>query len=207
MKRIPTFVLCAAVAAVLGSGCQTQMPKASGFLSDYSTLKKVNDSTWDYIDVNALAGCNKFTVPPVKIMVSDYWGGNIGADQREKIAEQFRQKIVSSLSRTYQVVNAPGANVGEVRVAITRAYRVGNSLAIGVEAEVDDSMSHKQLAALTGTRVGAPEMGMNTNVRSINDPSDPGTYMAPWWNRPALDELLNSWADQITKVIDTAHGK
>ncbi len=189
------------------SGCKSTMPKPSGFLSDYSQLKEAKDSTWQNIDISGLAACDKFTVPPVKVVISDYWGASITSEQRDKLAEVFRQKISASVGKRYQIVTTPSATTAEIRVALTRAYRVGNSLAIGVEAEIVNTDSHKQLAAVTGIKVGPPEMSVNTNPRAVNDPSDSGTYTATWWNRPAADELLNRWADQIRKIIDTAHGK
>ena len=207
VKRIPILVLGVMVAAVAGSGCKAPMPKASGFLSDYSHLQEANDSTWQYVDASGLAGCDKFIIPPVKIMVTDYWGASFSDDKRQQLAEAFRQKISQAVSKKYQVVTAPTPTSAEIRVAITRAYRVGNSLGIGIEAEIVGSQSHKQLAALTGVKIGPPEMSINTNPRAVNDPSDPGAYMAAWWNKPAADELLSRWADQIGKMIDTAHGK
>jgi hypothetical protein len=104
------------------------------------------------------------------------------------------------------VVTTAGPNTAEVRAAITRAYRVGNSLAVGVEAEIVASDSRKQLAAVSGVKVGPPEMSINTSARAVNDPSDPGTYMAGWWNRPAADELLSRWTEQIEKLINAGHG-
>ncbi len=207
MKKISIFALGAAAAVILGAGCQTSMPKASGFLSDYSHLKEANDSTWQYVDTAGLAACDKFVVPPVKIMVNDYWGASFNAEQQQKFAELFRQKITETVGKKYQVVTTPGATTGEIRVAITRAYKVGNSLAIGVEAEILNSDTHKQVAALTGVKIGPPEMSINTDPRRVNDPSDPGTYMATWWNRPAADELLNRWAEQIRKLIDSTRAK
>lgn len=207
MKRTSIFALSVAAAVILGTGCQTSMPKASGFLSDYSHLKEANDSTWQYVDASALAACDKFIVPPVKIMVNDYWGASFTAEQQQKFAEMFRQKITEAVGKKYQVVTTPSATTGEIRVALTRAYKVGNSLAIGVEAEIVTSDAHKQIAALSGVKIGPPEMSINTNPRSVNDPSDPGMYMATWWTRPSADELLNRWADQMRKLIDSAHGK
>ena len=195
-------------AAIFGAGCQTEMPKASGFLSDYSHLKESNDSTWQYVDTSSLAACDQFIVPPVKVMVNDYWGATFTADQQQKFAETFRQKLTAAVGKKYKVVTAPSATTGEIRVALTRAYRVGNSLAHRRRiSEILNSDSHKQLAAISGVKIGPPEMSINTDPRMVNNPSDPGTYMAAWWGKPAADELLNRWTDQIVKMIDSAHGK
>jgi hypothetical protein len=207
VKKIPMLAMGVMVAALMGAGCKTQMPKASGFLSDYSHLTESNDSTWQYVDAGALASYDKLIIPPVKIMSSDYWGSAFTDEQRQKLANTFQQKLTAALGKKYQVVTAPGASTAELRVAITRAYRVGNSLAIGVEAEAVASDSRKQLAALSGVKIGPPEMSINTSARAVNDPSDPGTYMAGWWNRPAADELLSRWTEQTEKLLNAGSPK
>ena len=204
MSEIGKLIMCAtaATAVVLCGGCKTAAPKPSGFLSDYSHLQKVNDSTWRYVDSGRLSAYTKFTVSPAKMMVKEYWGTTFGADQQEKIAATFRQKIVSALSGRYQVVGAPEANTAEVRAAITQAYLVGNALAIGVEVEIVDPQSHQQLAALRGVEVGPPDVGFRMGNRN---PGDPGDYMASWWNRPSAVALMERWAEQIRKTVEDAH--
>jgi len=207
MSNIHKTALCAAAAAsvILWSGCQTEPPKPSGFLSDYTHLKEANDSTWKYVDARGLAECDKFMIAPVKVMVAEYVGAALTSEQQQKIADTFRDSIAKALAGRYQVVTSASPTTGEIRVALTRAYRVGNALAIGVEAEIVNSQSHQQLAAVTGVKIGAPEMAINTNARDINNPSDPGTYMAGWWNRPAAAELMDRWADQIRRLLPDAH--
>ena len=201
------FSTFAAGLALLVGGCKSQMPKPSGFLSDYSRLTEANDSTWQYVDKAGLADCNKFSVAPVKIVATEFLGTVFSEDQNRRLADSFRQKIIKAVSARYPVVTNSSPTTGEIRVALTRVYRVGNALAIGAEAEIINSESRKQLAAVTGAKLGPPQMGVNTNPQTVRDPSDPGRYVEDWWNRPAADELMNRWANNLVRIIDGAQKK
>jgi hypothetical protein len=193
----------AALVALAGSGCKTAAPKPSGFLSDYSHLQQVNDSTWRCLDSSRLGTYSAFTIAPVKIMVKEYWGTTFNADQQQRLASMFRQKIQNALSGRYQVVGTPGPNTAEIRVALTQAYRVGNALGLGVEAEIVDPTSHQQLAAVRGVRIGPPEVGFR--MGSQNTTGVGGDYMAAWWNLPSAAALMDQWSDQIRDIIEEAH--
>jgi hypothetical protein len=192
-----------AVGLLLSTGCKTGAPKPSGFLSDYSHLQKVNNSTWRYVDASHLGAFQTFTVPPVDVKARAYWGTSGGADQRQVVGTLFRQKIVSALSGHYEVIGTSAPNTPEIRVAITQAYRVGNSLALGVEVEIVDRQSHQQLAAIRGIRIGPPDVGFSLGYHN----PDAGGYMAAWWTMPSAVELMEQWADQIRGLIEEAHRK
>jgi hypothetical protein len=204
MAKIGTYVWCAtaATAAMLWSGCQTPPPKPSGFLSDYSHLQKVDDSTWRYVDSSRLGACSEFNVPPVEVMVKEYWGTTFTPDQKKRVADIFRLKVINALTPRYKVAVGPGPKTPDIRVAITQAYRVGNALALGVEAEIVDPASHQQLAALRGVRIGPPDMSAKMGY---HNPADPSRYTPAWWDWPSAVELMERWADQIRQMIDEGH--
>jgi Protein of unknown function (DUF3313) len=203
MTKSSKFLLTAATAlGLIGSGgCKTAAPTPSGFLSDYSHLQKVDNSTWRYVDTSRLGAYRTFTISPVNVMVKEYWGTTFGVDQRQAIGAMFHQKLVSALAGHYEVVGTPGPNTPDIRVAITQAYRVGNSLALGVEAEIVDSQTHQQLAAIRGIRVGPPEVGFRLGYHN----PDASGYMAAWWTWPSAIELMDQWAVQIRSLIEEAH--
>jgi hypothetical protein len=192
----------AVLTALVWGGCKTPPPKPSGYLSDYSHLQQVNDSTWQYLDKSKLAAYSAFTIAPTKVMVKEYWGTTFTADQQEKLAAVFRQKVTDRLSVHYKVVGTPGPNTAELRAAITQAYRVGNSLALGVEAEVVDPQSRQQLAAIRGVRVGPPEAGFRMGLR--NPTGVGGDITEAWWNLPSAVTLMDQWADQIRNMVEEA---
>lgn len=191
-----------ATLALLTWGCKTAAPPPSGFLrGGYSNLKPVDNSTWRYVDTNRLAAYRSFTVQPVSVLVKEYWGTTLTAGQQEAVGARFRQKIASALSSRYDVTGTPGPNTAEVRAAITRAYRVGNSLAVGVEAEILDPQTHQQLAAVRGVRIGPPEVGLKLGAHSL----DNSGYTAAWWSWPSAIQLMDEWAEQVRKMVDEAH--
>ncbi|HVM49645.1 MAG TPA: DUF3313 family protein [Candidatus Acidoferrum sp.] len=194
----------ALLVAGLWAGCKTSAPAPSGFLSDYSRLRQVNDSTWRYVDTVQLAKYKSFMIPPVKVMVREYWGTTFTPDQQERVGAVFRQKIMNALTPPYEVVASPGPGTAEVRVALTQAYRVGNALAMGVEAEIVDPASHQQLAAIRGVRIGPPEAGFR--MGAMNTTGVGGDYMASWWNLPSAMQLMEEWASQMRKLVDEGHG-
>ena len=202
MCKTGKLLLCATatLAVILSGGCKTSAPAPSGFLSSYSNLQKVDNSNWRYVNASRLGGYQKFVVPPATVLVKEYWGSTFGADQQQAIGATFRQKIVSALSGHYEVVGTPGPNTAEIRVAITQAYRVGNALALGIEAEIVDSQSHQQVAALRGIRVGPAEMGFRLGYHN----PDASGYMAAWWTWPSANELMGQWEDQIRNMIEAA---
>jgi hypothetical protein len=188
---------------MLSSGCKTGAPAPSGFLSDYSRMRQVDNSTWRYVDASRLGSCQSFAVSPVTVRVSTYSGTSFGADQQQTIGTMFRQKIVSALSKQYEVIGTSEANAPDIRVAITQAYQVGNSLALGIEAEILDRQSHQQLAAIRGIRIGPPEAGFRMGYHN----PDAGGLMAGWWTWPSANQLMQQWADQIRGLVDEAHRK
>jgi Protein of unknown function (DUF3313) len=192
-----------AALALLAGGCKTAAPPPSGFLSTYNNLKPVDSATWSYVDASRLAAYRSFDVAPVKVLVKQYWGTTFNSGQQQEVGAQFRRKIVSVLSRHYELTGAPGPDTAEVRAAITQASRVGNALALGVEAEILDPKTHQQLAAIRGVRIGPPEVGMRLGPHA----PDTGAYMAAWWTWPSAIQLMEQWADEIGKIVDQAHQK
>ena len=191
-----------AAVAVIWWGCKAPAPQPSNFLSDYGHLQKVDDSIWRYVDSSRLAPYAKFTISPVTVISKGYWGATFTSAQKQRIADTFRQKLINTLSTRYQVVSQAEANTAEIRVAITQAYRVGNSLALGVEAEILDPQSHQQLAALRGVQIGPPELSVQLG---LHNPADPGRYVPPWWDWPSAVALMERWANQVLRTVEEAH--
>ncbi|MBI1825115.1 MAG: DUF3313 domain-containing protein [Planctomycetes bacterium] len=145
-------------AATLVLGCAAKPPGPTGFLHDYSRLKKIDDSTMRYISPD-LHHYSKFMIDPVEIHVK---ADALKPEQRAEVAKYMRdamQKVLTS--RKYAVVDAPGAGVARVRIAITnvedakwylnihpasKVTGAGRAQA-SMEAEVVDSVAGTQLAA------------------------------------------------------------
>ena len=95
----------------------------SGFLSDYSKLKPAKDRegvrTW--IERSGQArSYSKIMFRPVEVVLvpnPDYKG--VRPDALQRMTDQFADTFKKALAPTYQVVNEPGPDVLQVRLAIT----------------------------------------------------------------------------------------
>src|SRR5690349_8510332 len=114
-------MLVAAIGLALSAGCasHTFAPKQSGFLSNYARLKKVDDTTWRYVETNRVALYNKFHLSATKCLVPSWDGKPVSPETQQKVADYLRESITKALSDAYPIVNNGGSDVGELRVAIT----------------------------------------------------------------------------------------
>jgi hypothetical protein len=192
MNLVKSGVLAAAVcAAVLSSGCHTPQPSVpvkSGFLSSYNNLVQVDATTWRYLDTQRLPRYTSFQIRSVKVLFDEFDGKPLTAEQREKVTNYLREAITKALTPAYPIVTAPGFNVGQIDVAITKAAKEGGRLELWVEGEILDSYTRVQVAAVMKS-----ELGKN--------------YLGDWWDRVSAKEMMDGWAEQLRKTIDAAHGK
>jgi hypothetical protein len=188
-----------ALAIAFGTGCA--MPKPSGFLGNYSHLKRVNDSTWRYVDAARLATYNKYLISSVKVLVNSYDGTPLTSDQQEQAANRFREIIVKALTGECELVDKPSGRTAEVRAAITVAYPVGPSLTIGLEGEIIDAYSGQQLAAVMTYQSGPPQF--EGGPPSLSE----AALGWGWWNVHSAVWIMEDWADRLRKAIRESHGK
>jgi hypothetical protein len=178
------------LAGLLGlTACTTtpQMTSRPDFLSSYSHLQKVDATTWRYVSPPLLANCNKFIISPVKVLFNDFKGQPITAEQRQRTSDFVRQAIVTTLAARYPVVSEPGADVAEIRIALTEAYRTGGKLGLCVQGEILDH-SNTQVAAVVRTELSE-------------------LYVENWENKNSARTMIDAWAQRLVKGIDEAHGK
>jgi hypothetical protein len=127
----------AAVSLALALGivpafAQTQQPVNSGFLSDYSKLQPAQDREGVRLWVNRSAEYGKYTkimFRPVEVVVTpgpDYKG--VQPDALKRMTDQFAAAFRNAVSPAYQVVNEPGPDVLQVRLAITGVQPVAPAL-------------------------------------------------------------------------------
>lgn len=182
--------LLAAVGLMLVAGCarHTFAPTRSGFLSHYQHMAKVDDTTWRYINTNRLAIYNKFQITAAKVMVAEYDGRPVSPEGQQKATDYLRAAVSKALSDRYPIVASGGADVAEIRVAITEAYKTGNRLGLTVEGEIIDSFSTVQVAAVMRTELGEIHVG-------------------DWWDGPSAKQIMDAWAARLRQAIDIAHGR
>jgi len=182
-----TLLIIASLPAFVGCKSTPQMSQRPDFLSTYTHLQKVDDTTYRYVSQPLLANCNKFIVSPVKVLFNDFQGNPITTEQRQRSADFVRQTISQALSARYPVVTEPGPEVGEIRIAITEGYRSGGKLGLCVQGEILDN-SNTQVAAVLRTE--------------IND-----TYSPGWEDKLQARKMVEEWAQRLVAAIDKAHGR
>jgi len=193
MRDPKSLLLGAAAALFLLAGCATDKDKSftpgrSGYLSHYHHLTPVDATTSRYVDVPRLKSYNKFKISSIDILVKQYNGQPLTAEQQKKMADYVRTAITSALQDKYPVVDAPSTDTAEIRVAITDAYKSGNQVGITVEGEILDSFSAVQVAAVIRNDLG-------------------NQYLGDWWDKVSAREIVDTWAMRLRQAIDSAHGQ
>ena len=190
MKRILSLTLAGVASVALLAGCKhsPNAPVQSGFLYSYAKLQKVDEFTWRYMDTTRLPNYKKFMVAPVKITVTEFDGKPVTAEQREKAATFVREALVKSLSEKFPIVTEPGVDVGEVRVAITSAYKKGLQVGFTVEGAIIDSYTTVQAAAVVRSEVGE-------------------AYLGSWWDGPSFRLMIEAWAKRVREGIESVDKK
>lgn len=171
----------------LGSMTAFAQDSEQAFLSDYSGLKPATDNPFDemYIAPGALTEVARYTAimvdqPELFIHPDSKYKG-MKPDDMKVIADALRDAITNELKDAYKVVDAPGANVLYVRMAVgdlwlqkkkrgILSYTPAGFIIHGaknlakevtekidlknmkIEGEVLDSQNLEQLAAMTTSR-------------------------------------------------------
>lgn len=190
MKNPNPLLFTAAVCIGLLSGCagHKAAPVQTGFLTQYHHLAPVDATTSRYVDAQRLGTYNKFKLASVKVLVKDYNGQPITAEQQKAMVDHIRASITSALQDKYPVVETSSTDTAEIRIAITDAYKSGDQLGISVEGEIQDSYSGVQVAAVVRTDLG--------NI-----------YVGTWWDKTSAKEIVNGWSQRLRQAIDSAHGR
>jgi hypothetical protein len=189
MKSTEYLYLAALAGLLAMSACKStpEMTNRPQFLSSYDHIKQVDDLNWRYVNPVLLGQCKRFIVSPVKVMFTDLEGKPITAEQREKTSNFVRQTVINALSDRYPIVTEPGTDVGEIRLALTDAYRTGGKLGLCVQGEILDN-SNTQVAAVMRTELSQP-------------------YVANWENKPMAKQMVGEWAQRMRKIMDEAQAK
>lgn len=188
VSLIVALVAGTTLALVAGCASHAYAPRQSGFLSNYRNLQRVDDTTWRYVYTNRLALYNKFQITAAKTLVAEYDGKPLSPATQQKVSDYLRDSLTKALGDRYPIVPNAGGDVGEIRVALTDAYKTGNRLGLTVEGEINDSYSTYQAAAVMRTELG--EM-----------------YLGDWWDGPSAKQIMDAWAARLREAIDMAHAR
>lgn len=144
-------------------GCASGPPK-SGFLSDYSALKKVHDDApvWSFVDPEGvgrahrtlklwadtadwmkLAGYDKVMMDPIVLRLGKNSSGRwVSPGKLKELTDRIHEDFVSELSADYPVVDEAGEGVVRFRTAITDVYPMSRFRSAHGVAAADWAYSH-----------------------------------------------------------------
>jgi hypothetical protein len=196
-----TLTAVCLVAAVMACGCGSTKAK-TGFLSDYSKLKKESDSSLRYVKESAIPQYSSFMVDPVKVIYSPDAKSKdkLTAQQITDLTSYTNMKIREAIEKAgKKIVYQPAAGVARIRVALTDMEKASlvtvlpqaNLLGVGIggasmEAEVVDSMTGEQIGAVV-------ESGKGSHV--------PFTNLGDW---SSAKHVIDGWAERLEKRISEA---
>ena len=185
------------------TGCASAPPPRTGFISDYTKLKKIDEGQMRYISPQ-LRDYDAYIVAPVEMRAKRE---SIKPEQREEVAKYMYGALVKVLTTNgYRIASQPGPKVARLRVAITDiqeakwymnvhpgtkltgAGRAGASM----ESEVVDSVTGKQLAAAIRSGKGK-EFELNP-FETINDVKN------------VIDQWAKSAGERLKELRDSRGG-
>ncbi len=167
------FIACGSLGEVRAQSTRTRISRYSGFLGDYSKLKRSRElkGAMSYENPSKKLGhYDEFIIDPVVVHFAPNAKG-IGVDpiKVQQVADYFHRELWQALSIRYQVVNTPGPGVLRLRVAITdikttvplmNIHPGTKLLGLGLggasmEGEAVDSQTCERVLAVVDVRRGA----------------------------------------------------
>lgn len=226
--RTITKPLAACVASALLVACAGQNPvgettvkvdniKKSGFLEDYSFLRKGGEKEASLVywnDKAKFSNYDKVIVEPVTIWVgpkSDLRKTDL--KQRQRLADEFHAALVKELGKDFKIVQQAGPATMRLRVALTDAQESNPAL-----DTISTYIPQARLLQTIGT-VGSDTAGFvgEASAEAIVRDAQTGTILAAGVDRRAgtkalgdstfgswgdVQEAFKAWATQFSKNLE-----
>lgn len=202
--NIKCLLLVGLASLVALYGCAGQHPHGSGFLSDYSKLKKNPNYAGSKIYFNPetpVKNYKRFIVNPVQVRLSQM-GLNRRTDpaKLQEISQYTHQQFVAALqSGGYEVVTSPGPGTMIIRSALTevapsdlqaRSYMMNVNLGgASIEAEFIDALTGEIIAEAVESQRGTHTKA----AKGLNEYSN-------------ARDVIDRWAQRLVQWLDREHG-
>ncbi len=195
--RVSIFVLIYSQAFLaMFAGCKsptypTEL-SATGFLSNYSGLRPISETSYRYINPKYnLGNYAKFIVDPVEAIFDKQAKPKVKSwDDLEKLRAYMRRAVIDALEPRYTAVGTrPGPGVARIRIALTNVeksapFKLGG---VSMELELLDTQTGEQIAALVESqKKGVPFHGYD-----------------PWSGAKAA---MDDWAERFYNRLEEARG-
>ena len=224
------FLLLSGCASTNGKAKESEGPKYSGFLSDYSKLNPEAEGSKALKYVNPQADMKKykkFILERIVVYLKDdaeYKG--IDPDAMKAMTDYFHQAIVRELGSDYALVTEPGPDVLRLKVAITDL--APTKTAVTVLVLVTPYATVADLASGAASKSGSPPyLGHAAiEVEGIDsatlqpvfayveqrfgkkyDAENPGGYFKAYTEWGYVQQAFDFWAKKFRARLDEIHGK
>ena len=195
-KRTSLLLVLVIVVMSVQYGCESstlpaKMP-VTGFLSDYSGLEPISDTSYRYVNPKYnLGNYARFIIDPVEVIFNEQAKTKVrNWDDLEKLRAYMRRAVVDALEPRYTAVaTRPGPGVARVRIALTNVERSAPFKLGGVSMELEllDSQTGEQIGALIESQQkGVPFYGFE-----------------PWSGAKAI---MDDLAERFYNRLEEAHG-
>lgn len=156
-------------ATFIGGCSSSPQLTQTGFISDYSNLKVVDDHRMRYAS-GELYTYKSFMIDPITIKIPLAEDSILTEQDRSEVAAYFREKFIAVLTEAgYQLTDKQGPKTARIKIALTDVAKSTWWLKIhpatsitgagrggaAMEAEVIDSVTGKQLAATIASAKGS----------------------------------------------------
>lgn len=188
-------------AVFLGSCARTPQAVPTGFLSDYSRLRHVDDRSMRYIGPQ-LRNYSAFMIDPVVVFFHSQAKRDATDPQTlNRLTTYMRGALANAIKGRYTLASRPGPGVARVRVALTdldKTAPVAKIIPIGKVAGAGlggASMEGELLDSVTGEQIAAVVQSSPGKVVSLGG-------AAKWGDAEAA---MDEWARRFRQRLDEAH--
>ncbi len=175
-NKTSVLMVVAIVVMLAQVGCGPSTAIKTGYLSDYSRLQKISDTSMRYINKPALGRYSQFIVDDVDVhfhagakAIEQRTKGKLTQQQLDDLTNYFHTMIVKAVENSgNRIAYQPAAGVARIRVAITDIDRstasslmpavkvVGAGIGgASMEAEIIDSKTGEQVGAVVESQIGS----------------------------------------------------
>jgi hypothetical protein len=193
-------VLAAVIIGIFAfSGCGPAKMTTTGFLSDYSRMKKESDMSMGYVDDAKLARYSSFIVEPVVVHFHHRAKskGKLTLQQLADLTNYMHSKFIEAVEGAgKKVVHEPAEGVARIRAALTDVEKTDminiiptaslTGLGLGgasIEIEIVDSETGQQIGAALETKKGSRV---------------PFSNLGDW---ATAKSVMNDWAKRLQKRL------
>jgi hypothetical protein len=179
----------------------------TGFISDYSSLKKTSDTSYLYFSPKISSYSSFLIEKPIVLFDQDkrYEGGQFSKEEIDDLVEYYFEHLKEAISKKegYVLTDKPGKGVARIKVALTAVDETVGALNLTIytkitgaglggaamEGEILDSITGEQLSAVV--QWGNGSRMLRAGFTKLGD----------------AKLQVDKWTQNLRKSIDEAHGK